>query len=194
MTVITPPSDTLWIQVPDAYPPAAALYDAHYSSRTRLRAARKTKKFTGPGEYIALMTPTLDALFVWRKFRSMRPNEHGINCAVFRNESTTLSSTLILDAVRWARTKWPPQRLYTYVSPRHIRSTNPGACFKKAGWTYCGKTLTGLHILQLLPTSASCSAGAAAGRQGGCNGQQTTARSPRTGHAPTPIDATGTPQ
>ena len=42
---------------------------------------------------------------------------------------------LIREAVKLAWAKWPNQRLYTYVNPRAIRSTNPGYCFQMAGWT-----------------------------------------------------------
>jgi len=34
----------------------------------------------------------------------------------------------------------PDERLYTFVNPRKIRSSNPGYCFLKAGWRKCGIT------------------------------------------------------
>lgn len=44
-------------------------------------------------------------------------------------------------------------RLFTYVEPGKIRSTNPGYCFKKAGWRACGRNKTGkLVLLERLPT------------------------------------------
>ncbi len=100
------------------------------------------------------------ALFVWRKFIS-DDGQTGVNCAVFRNESPTLSSRLILDAETVAWTDWPGQRLYTYVDPNKIRSTNPGACFIAAGWRRCGVTKKrGLVILEKTPlisrTARSC--------------------------------------
>jgi len=50
--------------------------------------------------------------------------------------------------VEWAWKKWPPQRLYTTVNPRKIKSTNPGFCFLCAGWRRCGFTESGLIILE----------------------------------------------
>lgn len=96
---------------------------------------------------MVLLTPHCDALFVWRKFES-DDGQEGVNCAVFRNESSQLSSDLILEAEKLAWDKWPNERLYTYVAPKKIRSTNPGYCFLKAGWRKCGVTAT--HKLIIL--------------------------------------------
>lgn len=97
-----------------------------------------------------LMTPNSDAIFVWRKFRS-DDGQQGINCAVFRNESPILSSSLIREAMDMAWQRWPGSRLYTYINPKRIKSPNPGYCFKQAGWRLCGKTKSGLVILEALP-------------------------------------------
>jgi hypothetical protein len=73
----------------------------------------------------------------------------------FRNEGNTLSSKLILDAEEIAWRRWPGQRLYTYVNPRGIRSNNPGACYKAAGWRRCGVTKWNkLVILEKWPNAA----------------------------------------
>jgi hypothetical protein len=82
-----------------------------------------------------LLTPDLKALFVWRKFKDGSGQE-GVNCAVFRNEGAGLASALILEAEEWAWRRWPDERrLYTYVDAKRIRSSNPGYCFIRAGWT-----------------------------------------------------------
>ena len=99
---------------------------------------------------MVLRTRACDAIFVWRKFISMR-DEEGTNCAVFRNESDTLSSYLIREAARLAWSRWPGERLYTYCAPTKIRSTNPGYCFQCAGWRRCGETQGGLAILEVFP-------------------------------------------
>jgi hypothetical protein len=113
-------------------------YERHYSCY-RYRDGRLRRRFVGPGEYIALVTPDRSALFVWRKFRSMDAQD-GVNCAVFRNEGSELSSRLILAAESWAWQRWPHARLYTYINPKVVRSPNPGYCFKCAGWRQCGLT------------------------------------------------------
>lgn len=127
-----------WIEIRDADPDARAIYERHYSCR-HYADGRQRYKFIGPGQYICLMTAGCDALFVWRKFKSM-DNQTGINCAVFRNESDLLSSQLILEAERHAVRRWGTVRAYTYINGRAIRSTNPGFCFKVAGWVVCGRT------------------------------------------------------
>jgi hypothetical protein len=86
---------------------------------------------------MVLITPTADGLLVWRKFID-DSGQSGINCAIFRYErpgpAAPLASELLLDAMALAWRRWPGERLYSYINPRKIRSANPGACFKAAGW------------------------------------------------------------
>lgn len=134
-----------WRFVRDGYPPAARLYARHYSYheyKDKRRASpsyRNRNMICGPGEKHVLMTPANDALFVWKKFKD-DSGQTGINCAIFRNESTYLSSWLIEQACAIAWLRWPGERLYTYVNPRAIISHNPGYCFKIAGFNQCGIT------------------------------------------------------
>lgn len=139
-----------WISVRDGDPDARDIFDRHYSRR-RYVDGRTPKKFIGPGSYICLILPTLDALFVWRKFiDDCVPRQTGVNCAVFRNESAYRSSDLILQAEKWVARKWPSERrLYTYVDTRKIRrKRDPGRCFLRAGWRACGKSKGGKLILE----------------------------------------------
>ena len=140
-----------WLNVTDGNPTAAALYDRHYS---RNPAARGDPRVAGPGEKLVLLTPCVRALFVWRRFISKDPTAGplDVNCAIFRNEGAGLASELIRSAMPLAWGKWGPQRLYTYVNPRRVRSSNPGCCFLRAGWRRCGVTKTRrLLILEALP-------------------------------------------
>jgi len=128
-----------WIPTKDGDARARWLFERHYSHYL-YGNGRQSKLFVGPGEKLVLLSPKCDALFVWRKFRSANGQE-GVNCAVFRNESNVLSSLLIIDAERIASIKWPTEhRFYTYVNPSAVRSSNPGCCFKCAGWHFCGLT------------------------------------------------------
>lgn len=127
-----------WLECRDGDDVCRGLFDRHYS-RIRYADGRKPKLFVGPGQKVVLITDAADALFVWRKFVD-DSGQQGVNCAVFRNEGPVLSSLLILDAETVAARRWPRERLYTYVNPRGIRSVNPGACFKHAGWKACGIT------------------------------------------------------
>ncbi len=127
-----------WMPVKDGDRRARAIFDRHYS-RYHYADGRRPVLFVGPGEKMVLMTVDCDALFIWRRFIS-GDGQTGINCAVFRNESKHLSSDLIREAMQLASCKWPGERLYTYVAPNKIKSTNPGYCFQKAGWHKCGET------------------------------------------------------
>lgn len=138
-----------WVETKDADPDARALQRRHYSRRV-YADGRDPKKFVGPGENIVLITPECDALFVWRKFiDDAIPPQTGVNCAIFRNESSMLSSALILEAEVFAGNKWPGERLYTYVNASKVRrKRDPGRCFLRAGWRRCGTTKGGLVILE----------------------------------------------
>lgn len=138
-----------WFPVSDGDPRGRYMVNRHYSAR-HYRDGRKPKLFVGPGEKMALMTTDGMALFVWRKFRD-DSGQTGINCALFRNEGPYLSSDLILEAEQLAWQRWPRERLYTYVNPKAIRSSNPGYCFKVAGWKVIGRTKGELVILEKLP-------------------------------------------
>jgi hypothetical protein len=139
-------TEQLWLHVKDGDDRARGLFSRHYSRRHYVDG-RKPACFVGPGQKMVLLIDTCEALFVWRKFIDAS-GQKGINCAVFRNESTYLSSSLILLAEDEAWRRWPGERLYTYVNPRKIISTNPGYCFQKAGWRKCGISKGGLVILE----------------------------------------------
>ena len=132
------PTEAVWLPIKDANPSGLAIFHRHYSYKP-YRDGRKSQHFVGPGEKMVLITPDARALFVWRKFIS-RDRQQGVNCAVFRNEGAGLSSDLIRAACECAWQRWPGERLYTYVNPRKVRSSNPGYCFLMAGWRRCGIT------------------------------------------------------
>lgn len=139
-----------WLRTRDGDETCRAMFDRHYS-RIRYADGRKPKLFVGPGAKEVLITEDAKAMFVWRKFIS-GDGQKGVNCAVFRNEGEILSSRLILDAEEIAWNRWPGERLFTYVAPTKLRSTNPGACFKYADWKQCGTTkVNKLVILEKLP-------------------------------------------
>lgn len=135
-----------WYGIKDGDPRGRWMLNRHYSAR-HYKDGRRPKLFVGPGEKMVLMTQDGLALFVWRKFIS-DDGQEGVNCAVFRNEGPLLSSELILEAEQLAWQRWPGERLYTYVNPKKIKSSNPGYCFKKAGWRKCGTSKGGFVILE----------------------------------------------
>jgi len=137
-----------WRLVRDGHAVGRALYERHYSAKPD----RTSKLFVRPGEKMVLLTPDRLALFVWSKQQFSDDGQVGVNCAVFRNEGPQLSSTLLLQAEQFAWKRWPGERLYTYVNPKKIKpNTNPGYCFKCAGWKACGFSGKGYLILEKHP-------------------------------------------
>ena len=129
----------------------------HYSAKKNPHP--KIAQFVGPGEKMVLVTRNHAAIFAWRNFIDDSGQE-GVNCCIFRREGPPCinsahnhcASNLILRAEAWAWLRWPGERLYTYVDPTEITSANPGYCFKRAGWRFCGKSKEGLHILEKVPS------------------------------------------
>lgn len=134
-----------WCEAKDGDRIAFAMYRRHYSSRKNPRP--KVRLFVGPGEKMVLVGFMAPALFAWRKFID-DSGQRGVNCAVFRNESRHRSSAMVREAMEWAWLRWPGERLYTTVDPAAVRSTNPGYCFQLAGWRKCGRTKSGLVVLE----------------------------------------------
>lgn len=146
-----------WIPVKDGDPRAVGLYRRHYSAKKINHGVvidYCRLGFSGIGESLILLTVDCKALFGWRKQKINDAGQLGVNCFVFRNESNLLSSDLILEAEQCAWRKWPGERLFTFVNAKKIRSSNPGACFKFAGWAFCGITKGGLIILEKMPCSS----------------------------------------
>lgn len=109
---------------------ARALADRHYSRKTP-----GARDFVGPGRTIILRDPAGTWLFVWRGCQYRLDGQTGWECAIFRNEGARLSSEIILECEQHVS-----GRLFTYVDAKKVRSTNPGCCFKRAGWSVAGKS------------------------------------------------------
>lgn len=143
------PEHDEWVSVRDGHPILRPMMNRHYSAR-RYRDGRQPPKVIGPGEYMALVSRDAMAIFCWRK-ALMMDGQTGVNCSVFRNEGRSQSSDLIRQAMARAWSRWPGERLFTYVNPKKIRSSNPGYCFICAGWRRCGGTKGGLVVLEVIP-------------------------------------------
>ena len=151
--MLTQLTDALWLPVRQTDPRAIALYRRHYSCRGLPAAAYRRHGIAGPGETLTLLTPLADALWLWRHYID-HSGQQGVCCAIFRTESpTVLASRLVQAACTLAWRRWPGERLYTYVDPRHLpKDSNPGYCFLAAGWRRLPtRTIGGLHILEYLP-------------------------------------------
>lgn len=132
---------------------AARLADRHYSRRKV-----GSPQFMPPGETVILATEQRDAVFGWWRphpssgLRAMNGLD-GWTCTIFRNESATRSSELILaaEAVLLAEKDCGPDGLLTYVWGEKVRSVNPGYCFKVAGWRVKGRSADGRKTLLQKP-------------------------------------------
>jgi hypothetical protein len=120
------------------------LADRHYSRRTP-----GARQFAYSGRKLVLRDAAGSILFVWMyPDAAMRMDgQEGYNCAIFRNESDRLSSEVILEAEGHAVGYWGPNRMYTYVDPTKVRSTNPGYCYLMAGWHAHGWSKGGKRLL-----------------------------------------------
>ena len=143
-----------WYAVKDGDMVARSLWLRHYSAKSNAarRPVGSERLFVGPGGKLVLMTADSLAVFAWRLARYRCDGEIGVECTLFRNESPLRASDLIREASDLAWCRWPGERLFTFVNPSKIRSTNPGFCFLEAGWTRLKRcTKTGLRILEKLP-------------------------------------------
>jgi len=156
-------SDPMALQVVDGTGPFVE-HGPHYSRRTP-----GSKTFTGVGREIVLVTTCGRA--VWAVVYQRTPSAVGSGGSrgrsgmtdvkprflwrnmLFRNLGAGLSSALIREATQLTYEAWvarygelPGERLRTEVDYRAIRSTNPGCCYVKAGWTR-GETRNGKLFL-----------------------------------------------
>lgn len=145
--------DGHWLPVTHRDARLIGLYRRHYSFSGKPIGRIRQGGVAGFGDALMMMTSPCDAAFVWVRPPGgiQQSGQEGVNCLMFRNESPVSSSDLIREAMDLAWRRWPGERLYTYVNPAKIRSTNPGYCFKQAGWQTCGMSKGGLVILEVLP-------------------------------------------
>lgn len=126
-------------------PRALPLADRHYSRRKV-----GSPQFVPPGRCLVMLTQDADAGWV-----TSHPFAEYVRhawagawvCSFFRNESSHLSSELILEAV--AATRWffgepPPLGMVTFIdADKTRRKRDPGRCYIKAGFRRCGMTKGG---------------------------------------------------
>jgi hypothetical protein len=127
-------------------------FSPHYSRRTP-----GSKTFTGVGQEIVLISH--DKTAVWAVIRQKTPMAKGTGLSrgrngntdskpkyvfrnmLFRNLGTNLSSFLIKFALAQTYLTWinkygslPSEKLRTEIDPKKIKSSNPGCCYKIAGF------------------------------------------------------------
>lgn len=129
----------------------AAMADRHYSRETL-----GSPQCAPPGELILLRSPMGDVAFGWVRMRFRKDGFSGWpNCFLFRNESQRRGSEIIIEAERHAVCRWGKCWVFTYVDASKIRSTNPGCCFKKAGWKHIATLISTRKLIfakELMPS------------------------------------------
>lgn len=148
---ISSSSDPCALVIVDGTGPWAE-HGPHYSRRTP-----GSKTFTGVGQEIVLVAH--DETAVWAVVRQRTPSAAGSGSSrgrtgtsdkrphfvwrnmLFRNLGEVLSSELILRSLEMTYREWPKKYgalplevLRTEIDPSRVRSTNPGCCYKKAGF------------------------------------------------------------
>ena len=141
--------DTPW-QVRTRFDAAAiALADRHYSRRPSKRGSNQVG---GVGRTLTLVSPCERALWVTRYLLKPMDNLDAWRNTYFHNEGARLSSELIAEAMRITLLLWgepPGDGWVTWIDTRKVRATtNPGYCFKKAGW-WLDRTYRHPHLVRL---------------------------------------------
>ncbi len=127
--------------------------DRHYN-----RQSVGSPQFVPPGRCLVLLTEHADALWVtswpFAEFTKHAWAGAWVN-SLFRNESPTLASDLIREAVARTRGKWPEVPalgMITFVDASKVKhKRDPGRCYLRAGFRHAGATQGGLLAFQLLP-------------------------------------------
>ena len=142
-----------WYLSHRADPRAVSIADRHYN-----RQKVGTPQFVPPGRCFVLLTADADALWVtsWPFAQYVKHAWAGAwICSCFRNESATLSSLLIRQAVAATRQRWPAVPalgMVTFIDTTKVRRKRDwGRCYLKAGFVRCGQTQGGLLVLQMRP-------------------------------------------
>ena len=136
----TTPMFDLWNRCAESDHRLHKIRGRHYSVKNHNPGQRRLS----PGEKVCLISPDESAILVWQyqKWGALKDTTY---CAIFRNESPVLASTLLLAAEKAIPDHWPRSAL-TFVNTTAVQGD--GKCFKVAGWRKVGRTKKGLLILE----------------------------------------------
>lgn len=143
------PGDLLrnnWIEINIDHPRLLELIKVHHLEDI-MGKALKVK----PHQRLVLLSTCGRAVLIWG-VSQVSGFDPGVQCMIFRNDSTNLSSKLITDAEKLANDKWPQYSCFTIINTSEIKSTNPGYCFKCAGWEFTKKLRGPYHLLVKKPS------------------------------------------
>jgi hypothetical protein len=145
-------------------PIGCQLVRGHYSRRKP-----DSPQFMPPGETVVLVSRSQSAVWGWWRphpqsgIKAMNGHD-GWTCSVFANHGGGQSSMLILDAeyalavldaARRLAAPCGPSGMLTYVWRAKVRSSNPGYCYKVAGWKKIGTCARGSKDLLHKPFTSA---------------------------------------
>lgn len=142
----------MWQRVTKFDSRAVRLADQHYSRRKV-----GSPQFMPPGETVVLLSDDECAVFGWWRphpssgIKAMNGLD-GWTCTIFRNCSRWLSSSMIVAAEDFLLNLGVtigPDGFITYVWDAKVSSSNPGYCFKCAGYHVAGRSADGKKTLLL---------------------------------------------
>lgn len=144
-----------WMRVSAADPLVRVMADRHYP-----RQKAGSRFFSPPGRKVVFSLPTRDAYWITLHQQHVDHAWPGAwCCSAFRNESSVLSSELVVEALAATRALWgdpPAEGMITFVDPtatarRRGRRSLPGHCFRVLGFAEVGSTGSGKLCLHLPP-------------------------------------------
>lgn len=147
-----------WIVLERVKPTEPAILEmvrSHYSHVSNIKQRPRTEKTSKTWWSNARLVVfsdlgrTLVFAWQWPKDGMRRDKQNGFNNTLFHRSGRCeyLASEVILAAEQKAIEHWGPNRAYTYVDPEEV-SSNPGYCYKIAGWKFVKVAASGKHLLE----------------------------------------------
>ncbi len=129
----------------------------HYSHKQntddRPRTAKTSKTWWSNARLVVFSDPERTLVFAWQWPRDgyRKDGQNGFNNILFHRSKRCpyKASEIILAAVSAAFEHWGENRCYTYVDADKIASSNPGYCYKMAGWKFLRNSANGKPLLTL---------------------------------------------
>lgn len=155
----TPPRGALPLKLVRVKPTEPAILDmvrSHYSyresARQRPRTTKTGKTWWSNAKLVVFTDEERTLVFAWQWPRDgyRKDGQNGFNNTLFHRSARCpfLASDIVLAAEQAVVGEWGENRAYTYVDGDAVTSSNPGYCYKKAGWRLVGYSKGGKALLE----------------------------------------------
>lgn len=129
----------------------------HYSHRDNIekrpRTEKTSKTWWSNARLAVFSDPERTYVFAWQWPRDgyRKDGQNGFNNILFHRSDRCpyQASDIIIAAVCAAFDHWGENRCYTYVDAEKVQSSNPGYCYKKAGWKLLRISANGKPLITL---------------------------------------------